>query len=478
MRHQALLLLFLVASPVLAQDDTGLRGFGLLISGQSRPSFTLIGAGARAAGMGGAFTALADDASAASFNPAGLALLIKPEVSLVLDGQSRSDAFPQFTNSETGVTDYYSGSQTSFDTQGLNFASFTVPVRVAARNLCLQLSYHRQIEFDAAGSRRFEESLAPGGEPFARYLQEVDQSGEIYTLSLAAAYQLTQRLSLGASLSKWSGSWRFSTLDSENDLPDNRVDTLRYVQDNDLSGWSWNVGLLLRYRYLNVGVLYRLGFDADYRFASTVETNVPTPLVSEPRSSHTLRWPTSTTIGLAIKPTDTWHLTVDYARFPWSDMELRELGLNFFDLRPSSATRTPDVEHWRFGTELTVFAGRRPISLRAGYFLEPQPLGNAVDARIDLSGYSAGIGVALGKVRLDVAYQRRSGSAAIQQLIDPSIVATGTIQGQAVGDFEITDERVFAAFLYQMSSTGALKKAFHFLFVGPRKKGGDRGHDG
>ena len=41
------------------------------------------GAGARAYGMGGAFLARADDATAASWNPAGLSYLRLPELSLV-----------------------------------------------------------------------------------------------------------------------------------------------------------------------------------------------------------------------------------------------------------------------------------------------------------------------------------------------------------------------------------------------------------
>jgi hypothetical protein len=40
-----------------------------------RNSFNPVGAGARGLGMGGAFTAVADDGSAASFNPAGLSQL-------------------------------------------------------------------------------------------------------------------------------------------------------------------------------------------------------------------------------------------------------------------------------------------------------------------------------------------------------------------------------------------------------------------
>jgi hypothetical protein len=38
----------------------------------------ITGAGARAMGMGGAFIAIADDATAASWNPSGLAVLERP----------------------------------------------------------------------------------------------------------------------------------------------------------------------------------------------------------------------------------------------------------------------------------------------------------------------------------------------------------------------------------------------------------------
>ena len=45
-----------------------------------------VGSGARAMGMSNAFIAVADDATAASWNPAGLAQLVRPEMSLALEG--------------------------------------------------------------------------------------------------------------------------------------------------------------------------------------------------------------------------------------------------------------------------------------------------------------------------------------------------------------------------------------------------------
>src|SRR5512137_326851 len=73
-----------------------------------------LGSGARAMGMGGAFLARADDATAASWNPAGLSYLRLPEVSLV-------GAYNSFDISRGLSTD-------SFHGQTVDFGAFTWPV--------------------------------------------------------------------------------------------------------------------------------------------------------------------------------------------------------------------------------------------------------------------------------------------------------------------------------------------------------------
>ena len=54
-----------------------------ICSNLSAIDWNITGAGARAAGMGGAFIGVADDATAITWNPAGLTQLYRPEVSLV-----------------------------------------------------------------------------------------------------------------------------------------------------------------------------------------------------------------------------------------------------------------------------------------------------------------------------------------------------------------------------------------------------------
>ncbi len=65
----------------------------------------ITGSGARALGMAGAFTAIADDATAASWNPAGLCVLERPEASLV--GQpytGLTSSYPSYTYRGNSVT--------------------------------------------------------------------------------------------------------------------------------------------------------------------------------------------------------------------------------------------------------------------------------------------------------------------------------------------------------------------------------------
>src|SRR5262252_10345012 len=58
-------------------------------SAQVGVSFNRTGSGARAAGMANAFVAVSDDGTAASWNPAGLAQLRKPELSAVSSTNER-----------------------------------------------------------------------------------------------------------------------------------------------------------------------------------------------------------------------------------------------------------------------------------------------------------------------------------------------------------------------------------------------------
>src|SRR5687767_1425259 len=77
--------ILLVAVPAMAQNVD--------IEALSGLQFNFGNPGARSLGMGGAFLGLADDASAAEANPAGLTILRKPEVSLEVRNYEENQIF-------------------------------------------------------------------------------------------------------------------------------------------------------------------------------------------------------------------------------------------------------------------------------------------------------------------------------------------------------------------------------------------------
>src|SRR5262245_13415072 len=105
-----------------------------------RNSFSPIGAGARGLGMGGAFIAVADDGTAASFNPAGLAQLRRTELAIVgftdnLDSLVSVPRAGGFVTSESSVRH-----------NAIDFGAMAIPFEVGGRNLTVQASYQRSVD--------------------------------------------------------------------------------------------------------------------------------------------------------------------------------------------------------------------------------------------------------------------------------------------------------------------------------------------
>ena len=112
-----------------------------------------VGSGARAMGMGGAFVAVADDATAASWNPAGLTALTRPEFSFVQDLSNFNDALPTHTNTNvsngtpSGATTFPASSVTKVS-RNPEFVSATYPLSIGHWIIVPQFSYRRAVKRD------------------------------------------------------------------------------------------------------------------------------------------------------------------------------------------------------------------------------------------------------------------------------------------------------------------------------------------
>src|SRR5262245_10423641 len=86
------------------------------------------GSGARAAGMGNAFIAVSDDGTAASWNPAGLSQLRRPELSVVLSLSRRDEELDGFRTFDR--TSLFTSLGSTTTTGNLEFASGALPLTV------------------------------------------------------------------------------------------------------------------------------------------------------------------------------------------------------------------------------------------------------------------------------------------------------------------------------------------------------------
>lgn len=107
------------------------------------------GSGARALGLAGAFTAVADDATAASWNPAGLTQLETPEFSTVYRFSTRNDSH----NSEN--RDLESG-QNRYSSSELNYASAVYPFLLNNQNAVFSMNYQESYDFTYAFTALFK----------------------------------------------------------------------------------------------------------------------------------------------------------------------------------------------------------------------------------------------------------------------------------------------------------------------------------
>ena len=157
-----------------------------------------VGSGARAVGKGTAFIAVADDATAASHNPAGLVQLERPEFSIVGAYFLRSES-QDVTQPDTRVAGQ------TLDNLTLNYLSTVYPFELLQRNVVVSLNVQRLFDLHGATDVVSRFTTIDG-------VQQVSsrQTGGLFTISPAVAVQMTSALSVGLAFNIWPdifGQW-------------------------------------------------------------------------------------------------------------------------------------------------------------------------------------------------------------------------------------------------------------------------------
>jgi len=155
-----------------------------------------VGSGARAMGMGGAFIGVADDATAASWNPGGLVQLKKTELSVVANGFHRveDNAFGHY--SETGSQ--------SVSEKDINYLSITCPFNIFDRNMVISLNYQHLYNFTREWhfSNKYTDET-PEGKITTDEIIDYQQDGNLSAIGIAYCIQIIPQFSLGFTLNFW-----------------------------------------------------------------------------------------------------------------------------------------------------------------------------------------------------------------------------------------------------------------------------------
>jgi hypothetical protein len=363
-----------------------------------------LGSGARAFGMGGAFLARADDATAASWNPAGLSYLRRPEFSIVGARTSfeRGNFGSPATDTLTGYTP--------------DFLAVTYPLQSGS----VQISYQRIFSF--RGTREIQRV----GRSFM-----TEGEGGYDVVAFGSGWRVGRTLRVGGTVNGWFNGY------SQRRLRESTIAPTTTEQDIDYdlnSGINFNLGAIWTpIENLNFGAVAKTPFTAILdlrRFRRDTGLPGDTDAVTENRAERSdvlLDLPGAVGVGLSWRPTSPLTFSADYTRTFWSKGRIR----NFFLLPPTPVAGPPpppiefrelpyptlgetdqtDTEQIRLGLEVVAIVGRVRVPIRGGlfwdrqYFRAESPTGPPPR----FEGFTFGTGISVGPMLLDIAYLSERG---------------------------------------------------------------------
>jgi long-subunit fatty acid transport protein len=376
-----------------------------------------VGSGARALGMGGAFIAVADDATAASWNPAGLVQLESSEVSLVCEGIHRME------DNHFGTNPDANGLQT-VSTANINYLSATYWFQALNRNMVASVNFQRLYDF----TREWGFSMAsPSGDDSTSHQLLYDQQGGLSAIGFAYGTEITPDLSLGITLNVWNDHLSPNQWEQKYSVSGKGMDHgVAFVSDYtsyekySFKGINANIGILWNVNEkFTLGAVLKTPFKADIEHEFSEQAMVKYPEQTDSGSSYSdsftedesLKMPMSYGIGMLYKFSEAFSASLDIYRTQWDDFILTKPDGKDISPVTGNDPELSDIKathQVRIGAEyLWITSKGMIIPLCVGLFYDPAPAEGSPD---DFFGFSLGSGIGIGKFHLDMAYQFRFGN--------------------------------------------------------------------
>lgn len=357
--------------------------------------FALFEAGNKGLGMGGAFTAVADDPSAWFWNPAGMAFQID-EGTQFMAGVVFITPVQDFTGDNPYPGAGYTASQEDL--------LFYPPHFYIAHPLSDTVNFTFGVGAPFGLGTEWSNDFA--GRFIARKtdLQIIDLGGQV-------SWQVCDHFAIGGGIDYMIGSIELHrNVPYINPYTQSIVDVAEVeLGTDDLSNnaWAWNAGFLWKIGAgFSLGGVYRSSFDLKGTSASAKFTQIPTgypdldalvaaalPFDDDPAVTTVLGMPDYWQIGLAWS-NENLTISGQYGIMGWSSFD--ELTLEFPDypfLNSTTPENYEDSEQYRFGVEWRVTSS---WAVRGGYGHDKTPQPTASMSPLfgdgDRDFYSVGLG--------------------------------------------------------------------------------------
>lgn len=398
----------------------------LLISATSATAagFRLPEAGAKAMGMGFAFTAQADDPSAIYFNPAGIVQLEGQNVMvggtyIRENGAEFTGTTPLTLNTATGTFDIRTETQKDLD--------FFVPNAYWTRRASPNFAYGLGIFVPFGLAQEYENRETS---IFRNQVTKVEV--QTFVVNPTVAWKVSQTLSLGAGIDFMYGKAKLAQAGVVRlgAAPLDQVNIFQLDLEGDGTAWGYNFGLLfVPSSNWKFGLSYRSPFQLDIdgadvrvRGINGTVPFVPNPLpppaaftaaqvfggtAFDTEASTKIDLPATVALGVAyVRDRLTLEADVDWTL--WH--KFRSLVIDIRNNNPllPDAVRPEDwddVAAFRVGAEYRV---TDPLALRAGFAYDPTPVpaGTMSPLLPDATrlNYMAGVGYKCGNWTFDGSY--------------------------------------------------------------------------
>jgi len=371
----------------------------------AQESFNLKGAGARALGMGGAFIAVCDDATASSWNPAGLTQLKSPEAAF-------SCLFNK-TKYEYDVEDFEETDMSHF---AFNFGSLAMPLIVAEKNLVVAIAYQRHIDL----YYNYEYEWAEGSD-YDEYTEET--TGGIDAISPAVGIQLTEQIAAGITFNLWRGGPK--TTEDEEIHYDYAfydgwlVDDYNYTYEGEsemkFPGFNAILGVLVDFPPVKIGGIIRtpVTFSREYDGSYSIYESFyyggsfnEVDVEGDDDWESELKFPMMMGIGIAVQPTPNLTIAFDYDMRPYSKAEKQ-----YTDTGEYYDPEWEDCNEIRLGMEYLFIGPNSVFPVRFGYRTDPKFYTDAEDDQVVGKVFSFGAGLVMGNFMIDGALEYGSATA-------------------------------------------------------------------